>query len=186
MSMIRQTSSTKGKLTKNFTLGLNKNVKSQNAQPTVIDFISKYDYVGALTLLEFQLKCREGDTKENLLWIGYCAFHLGNFKRAIEAYTEILNLHNGDPILHVFIGCCLYYDQQYAEAEKEAEKGPDHPLTTRLLFHIAQKLGNEKKLMDYHNKLHEVKEDLLSLAAMHCLRSHYQEVSFFFLYFTFF
>ncbi len=62
--------------------------KSKNAkgQPSLDHFISSRDYTGALALLEFRLKCQDGDTKELLMWIGYCSFHLGSFKRAEDAY----------------------------------------------------------------------------------------------------
>ena len=46
--------------------------------PTLEDFLLRRDFTGALTLLEFKLKCQDGSTKELLLWIGYCAFHFGN------------------------------------------------------------------------------------------------------------
>lgn len=45
----------------------------------------------------------------------------------------------------------------------------------RLQFHLAHKQGDEKKLMEYHELLADVVEDQLSLAAIHYLRSHYQE-----------
>ncbi len=54
----------------------------------------KRDFTGGLAFLEFKLKCRDGDTKDLLLWIGYCAFHLGNFKRAEDAYRELLDSHD--------------------------------------------------------------------------------------------
>lgn len=58
------------------------------------DFLLKRDFTGGLAFLEFKLKCRDGDTKDLLLWIGYCAFHLGNFKRAEDAYRELLDSHD--------------------------------------------------------------------------------------------
>ena len=59
-----------------------------SSQPALDDFLDKRDYTGALALLEFKLRCQDGDTKTLLLWIGYCSFHLGNFHRAEEAYRE--------------------------------------------------------------------------------------------------
>ena len=58
------------------------------------DFLMKRDFTGGLAFLEFKLKCRDGDTKDLLLWIGYCAFHLGHFKRAEDAYKELLDSHD--------------------------------------------------------------------------------------------
>lgn len=114
-------------------LSANKNQPNKNNsnQPSLEDFIAKRDYTGALTLLEFRLKCNDGDTKDLLLWIGYCAFHLGNYKRAEDAYRELLNAHEVTKIVHIYIGCCYFYQQMYEEAEKELEKAPEHPLKTR-------------------------------------------------------
>jgi hypothetical protein len=51
--------------------------KPAKGEQSLDEFLLKRDYVGALTLLEFKLKCQDGETKELLQWIGYCAFHLG-------------------------------------------------------------------------------------------------------------
>lgn len=45
-----------------------------------------------------------------------------------------------------------------------------------MLFHVSHKLLDENKLMTYHQKLSDTNEDQLSLAAIHYLRSHFQEV----------
>ncbi len=151
----------------------NKNVKGQ---PSLEEFITNRDYTGALALLEFRLKCQDGDTKDLLLWIGYCSFHLGNYKRAEEAYRELLDAHDVGSIVHLYIACCYFYQQMYEEAEKEAEKGSDDALKIRLMFSISHRTSDENKLMLYHQKLKDKKEDQLSLAAVHYLRSHHQEV----------
>ena len=64
----------------------------------------------------------------------------------------------------------------FSEAQAAATKGPEGPLQTRLLFHCAHRLNDENKLMTYHQKLSDSKEDQLSLAAIHYARSHFQEV----------
>lgn len=56
-------------------------------------------------------------------------------------------------------------------------KGPESPLQTRILFHIAHHQNDEKKLLEYHTKLGESHEDRLSLASIHYLRTHYQEAT---------
>lgn len=63
------------------------------------------------------------------------------------------------------------------QAEEAAKKGPECALKNRLLFHVSHKLLDENKLMAYHQKLSDTNEDQLSLAAIHYLRSHFQEVS---------
>ena len=150
--------------------------KSVSGQPSLDQFILNRDYTGALALLEFRLKCQDGDTKDLLLWIGYCAFHLGNFKRAEDAYKELLDAHEIGKEVYLYIAACYFFQQMYEEAEKEAHRGPDCSLKVRLLFNIAHRSTDEAKLMEYHRQLQDKKEDQLSLAAVHYLRSHHQEV----------
>lgn len=59
---------------------------------------------------------------------------------------------------------------------QEAHKGPECALKSRVLFHVAHKLNHESKLLMYHSKLSDTQEDQLSLAAIHFMRAHYQEV----------
>ena len=150
--------------------------KAAKGEPSLDEFIAKRDYTGALTLLEFKLKCHDGDAKELLLWIGYCAFHLGNFRRAEDAYKELLSAHDVSEEIHLCLACCYFFRQQFEDAEKEADLGPNLPLKNRLLFNIYHRLGDESKLMQYHQNLKDRKDDQLSLAAVHYLRSHHQEV----------
>jgi intraflagellar transport protein 56 len=143
----------------------------------VEEFLAKRDYIGALTLLEFKLKCQDGETKDLLLWIGYCAFHLGNFRRAEEAYKELLDVHDVPKEVNLFLACCYFYQQNYEDAEKSADRGTNDSLKNRLLFNIYHRLGDENKLMNCHHNLQiDKKDDQLSLAAVHYLRSHHQEV----------
>ena len=145
-------------------------------QPSLQDFIQARDYTGALALLEFKLKCQDGNMKDLLMWIGYAAFHLGNYKRAEDAYKELLDNHDVPLEVHLYLGCCYFYQQMHDEAEAEALKGPPNPLQNRLLFNICHRKGDEDKLMAYHQNLRDTKEDQLSLAGVHYLRSHHQEV----------
>ncbi len=70
-------------------------VKSKAKEaPTYEEYLANRDFTGALTLLEFKLKCHDGDAKTLLLWIGYAAFHLGNFKRAMDAYKDLIDMHD--------------------------------------------------------------------------------------------
>jgi intraflagellar transport protein 56 len=156
-----------------------KNEKSKSGakgQPNVEDFFYVRDYTGALALLEFRLKCQDGDIKELMLWIGYAAFHLGNFRRAEEVYKQLLEDHDVPTAVYLYLSCCYFFQQMYDEAQTAAEKGPNEPLKTRLLFNIAHRKGDETSLMQYHQNLRDKKEDQLCLAAVHYLRSHHQEV----------
>ena len=149
--------------------------KNLKGQPSLEDFLDKRDFTGALALLEFKLKCQDGDTKDLLLWIGYSAFHLGNLKRAADAYKELLDNHDVSSVAHLYLASCYFFEHMYEEAEKEALKGPNTSLKVRLLFNICHRVGDENKLMDYHKNLNDQKDDQLSLAAVHFLRSHHQE-----------
>lgn len=157
--------------------GAIKQKQQAKGQPSVDDFLSKRDYTGALALLEFKLRCQDGDMKDLLMWIGYCAFHLGNFHRAEEAYKELFDAYPVGDEIYLYQACCYFYQQMYEEAEKSAQKGPTSELKTRLLFNIAHRTGDEDTLMHYHSALKDRKADQLSLAAVHYLRSHHQEVS---------
>ena len=159
---------------------LGNNKKNIKGQPTVEEFLIKRDYTGALTLLEFKLKCQDGEISDLLQWIGYCAFHLGNFRRAENAYKELIDVHNASEEFNLYLSCCYFYQQMYDEALKSAEAGPkSNPLQNRLLFNIYHRLGDEKRLLQQHQNLKDTKEDQLSLAAVHFLRSHFQEVRIF-------
>jgi intraflagellar transport protein 56 len=94
--------------------------KSNKGQPSLEEFLVKRDYTGALALLEFKLKCQDGDTKDLLLWIGYCSFHLGNFSRAEDAYKELISTHEVDEEVKLYLACCYFFQQNYEEAEKTA------------------------------------------------------------------
>lgn len=63
----------------------------------------------------------------------------------------------------------------YTEAQAIIESIPNSPLKVRLLFHLAQKLNDEERLLELHGSLRDVHEDQLSLASMHYLRAHYQD-----------
>ncbi|XP_053494209.1 intraflagellar transport protein 56 isoform X2 [Ictalurus furcatus] len=142
--------------------------------PRVEDYLNQRDYLGAITLLEFQ---RNGGTAEENtdLWLGYCAFHLGDHKRAMEEYKTLTLSPDCPSDVWVFLGCALFFLGLYKEAEVAALKGPKIQLQNRLLFHLAHKFGDEKKLMGFHQNLEDVTEDQLSLASIHYMRSHYQE-----------
>jgi intraflagellar transport protein 56 len=126
--------------------------------------------------MEFKLKCQDGDVKNLLMWVAYCAFHLGNYKRSELAYKELIEAHGVSNEFQLNIACCYFYQQMYDESLAATLKGPQCPLQNRLLFNIYHRLGDEKKLLTQHQNLKDTKEDQLALASIHFLRSHYQEV----------
>eukprot|EP00842_Homolaphlyctis_polyrhiza_P006873 jgi/Hompol1/775/HPOL_002573-RA len=142
--------------------------------PKLETFIAARDYVGAVTLLEFLKASGKGDA-ENMLWLGYSFFHLGDYRRAMETYQTMLLDPNCDPLVHLHLACCYFFLGMYKESDDEAQRGPTCKLQNRLLFHLSHKFNDEKRLMGYHQNLQDVIEDQLSLASIHYLRSHYQE-----------
>ncbi|XP_031832704.1 tetratricopeptide repeat domain 26 isoform X2 [Nomia melanderi] len=107
--------------------------------------------------------------------MGYCAFHLGDYKRAATIYENLRNKDQTAVDLLTNLACCYFYLGMYPESQKILEDAPDSKLKNRLLFHLAHKMGNESKLNDYNHMLQDVIEDQLSLASNHYLRAHYQE-----------
>lgn len=94
--------------------------------------------------------------------------------------------------------CCQFFLGLYKECDEACQKGRQQllpfasssfcdyskciclaggrtGLVNRLQFHVSHKFGDEKRLMNHHQQLHDVLEDQLTLASMHYLRGHYQE-----------
>ncbi|KAL0993062.1 hypothetical protein UPYG_G00102740 [Umbra pygmaea] len=142
--------------------------------PLVEDFLNQRDYLGAITLLEFQRNVGEQGQDVDL-WIAYCAFHLGDYKRAMKEYKTLTEKPECHPDVWVYLACTLFFLGLYKEAEEASLKAPKNQLQNRLLFHLAHKFSDEKKLMGFHQELEDVTEDQLSLASIHYMRSHYQE-----------
>ena len=140
--------------------------------PKLDDFLDKRDFTAALTLTEFQ--GRQTGKKEDL-WIAYCAFHLGDYKKSMEEYEKISKKEGCDPEVWTYLACCYFLLGMYHESDEVLGKGPRCPLENRLLFHLSHKFNDEKRLMGHHQSLRDVIEDQLSLASIHYLRSHYQE-----------
>ena len=114
---------------------------------------------------------------QRAMWLAYSAFHLGEYKKALDAYQILLDRGSDDQMLHVYMGCCLLCMGWFTEAEERAMRGPACPLQNRLLFHLAHRLNDENKLMSHHQKLADTTLDQLSLASIHYLRNHFQEAT---------
>lgn len=146
--------------------------KKQNLK--LEEFIAARDYTGAVVLLEFQRKTKDAKP-ETLQWLGYAAFHNGEYPKALAVYEELCKKPETPKEYHLYKACCLFYMGEYNDAESTARQGPPGSLQNRLLFHCAHKQGDESKLMQYHQKVSDNTEDQLCLASIHYLRSHYQE-----------
>eukprot|EP00592_Proboscia_alata_P003094 CAMPEP_0194371002 /NCGR_PEP_ID=MMETSP0174-20130528/19344_1 /TAXON_ID=216777 /ORGANISM="Proboscia alata, Strain PI-D3" /LENGTH=565 /DNA_ID=CAMNT_0039148781 /DNA_START=107 /DNA_END=1804 /DNA_ORIENTATION=+ len=141
------------------------------------DLILKRDYVGALVTLDFQSTSHGENTLDNLLWVGYCSFHLRDYTRARDAYIDALSGNHGEPPkeVNLHLASVYYYMRMYDEAIKMAMAGPENLLQNRILYHCFQRTENDKKHMIHHEKIGNTHEDQLSLAAMQYNRGHYQE-----------
>ena len=152
------------------------NVQRKEQQlPKLQSFIDDNDFVGALTFLELQRSAAFDE--KLLLWLAYAAYHAGEYKKALEAYSELMRSPSYNPELHTYKACCYYALCQYDEAHEECKKSPDSPLQNRLMFHIAHKRGDENAVLMYHQRLGESVPDQLCMAAIHYLRSHFDEAN---------
>ena len=146
--------------------------------PKLEEYLEKRDYSGALTLLEFNGATNFGDLTD--MWIAYCAFHLGDYKRAANVYEnqrkkkETKSNKHADSV-PANLACCYFFLGMYPEAYEIVGEAPDSSLKTRLLFHLSHKMRDEKKITDYHQMLQDNIEDQMCLASIHYLRAHYQE-----------
>jgi intraflagellar transport protein 56 len=90
------------------------------------EYLKERDYTGALATLEFNRRSGQEPAEEVMttMWIGYCAFHLGQFQRAFDAYQSILNtVPSGEapPTVHLYQAACLFYLQMYKPCEEAAD-----------------------------------------------------------------
>ena len=126
-----------------------------------------------MTLLEFNET--SSNSPEIDLWIAYCYFHLGDYRRAATIYENLQKKDTKPSDLPTYLACCYFFLGMYPEAEKILSEAPDSSLKIRILFHLCHKMNEEHKLKEYHQKLEDVVEDQLSLASIHYLRAHYQQ-----------
>ena len=102
--------------------------------PDAADFMKKCDWVAALTLLNCDKKYSQRHDIKTYLGIAYCAFHNGDYKKAMDIYDELIKRSGYDTNIHAFKACCLYAVTQYKESKVEANKAGDSELKNRLLF----------------------------------------------------
>jgi intraflagellar transport protein 56 len=153
-----------------------KKAEAEKKKPKLSTFIRHRDYTGAIVFLEYKIKTGTSD-EHTLAWLAYSAFHLGDYQKAADTYDKILKSKNADPVNHHYKAACLFYMRQYYKAEKEAMKGPETSLQHRILFHVSHRVNDNTKLMKFHKQVGDAPEDQLSLAAIHYLRSHFQDAT---------
>ena len=142
----------------------------------ILQAIESRDYSGSATFIDFIIdELHLPYTKDLALWKGYSLFHLGDYTKAIDVYNQLLKEDPDDTNLYLYIASCLYYNQEFDEAQMYSEKGPSCDFRTRLLFHIAHKRDDDQQLLKSHSELVGTLENQLSLAAIHYMRTHYQD-----------
>uniref|UniRef100_A0A3Q1GAW1 Intraflagellar transport protein 56 n=1 Tax=Acanthochromis polyacanthus TaxID=80966 RepID=A0A3Q1GAW1_9TELE len=140
-------------------VGISEKKKNKAKVPRLEEYLQQRDYLGALTLLEFQRSIGEKEEHADL-WIGYCAFHLGDYKRAMEEYKSLTLNPECPAEVWVFLACALFFLGLYKDAEEAASKAPVSPLQNRLLFHLAHK-AELKNLIDISSCSFEFAKELI-------------------------
>nr|XP_003318877.3 intraflagellar transport protein 56 isoform X4 [Pan troglodytes] len=127
--------------------------------PKLEELLSKRDFTGAITLLEFKRHVGEEEEDTNL-WIGYCAFQLGDYKRALEEYENATKEENCNSEVWVNLACTYFFLGMYKQAEAAGFKASKSRLQNRLLFHLAHK-AELKSLMDNASSSFEFAKELI-------------------------
>uniref|UniRef100_A0A8C7QW53 Intraflagellar transport protein 56 n=1 Tax=Oncorhynchus mykiss TaxID=8022 RepID=A0A8C7QW53_ONCMY len=137
---------------------VNKKIKEKKS-PLVDDFLIQRDYLGAITLLEFQRNVGERGEDADL-WLAYCAFHLGDYKRAMEEYKALTDKPDCCPDVWVYLACTLFFLGLYKEAEEASHKGTSSTLFPILTFccFITKELKN---LIDISSSSFEFAKELI-------------------------
>ena len=68
----------------------------------------------------FQFERNSGNASEKTdQWVGYCAFHLGDYKRSLKEFEKLTNQSNNPSAQNwLNLGCCYFYLGMYPEAEE--------------------------------------------------------------------
>lgn len=136
--------------------------------------------------MELERKFGAKDDIKTRLWLAYAYFHNGDYpyfsvtllSKAGKLYDELIKSSSYDKNIHTFKACCEFGMCNYKAAKEECNKAPDSDLKNRLMLHIAQKLSDEKTLMEYHERLRDSSiPDQMCLAALHYARGHYEEAT---------
>uniref|UniRef100_A0A5F9DE38 Intraflagellar transport protein 56 n=1 Tax=Oryctolagus cuniculus TaxID=9986 RepID=A0A5F9DE38_RABIT len=151
--------------------------KKGRKSPKLDELLSQRDFTGAITLLEFKRQVGEQEEDTNL-WIGYCAFHLGDYKRALEEYENAAKAENCNPEVWVNLACTYFFLGMYKQAEEAGFKAPKSRLQNRLLFHLAHKVvfrGGEGALQVLPPLVDVIPEARLNLVIYYLRQDDVQE-----------
>ena len=78
------------------------------AMPKLEEFLEKRDYTGAMTLLEFNRSSGKGGDLVDM-WLGYCAFHVGDYKRAMLEYEALTHAKKPPKDAYLNLACIFFY-----------------------------------------------------------------------------
>uniref|UniRef100_A0A2I3HYY3 Intraflagellar transport protein 56 n=1 Tax=Nomascus leucogenys TaxID=61853 RepID=A0A2I3HYY3_NOMLE len=154
-----------------------KRKKRDRKIPKLEELLSKRDFTGAITLLEFKRHVGEEEEDTNL-WIGYCAFHLGDYKRALEEYENATKEENCNSEVWVNLACTYFFLGMYKQAEAAGFKASKSRLQNRLLFHLAHKVvfrGGEGALQVLPPLVDVIPEARLNLVIYYLRQDDVQE-----------
>ena len=140
--------------------------------PEFSEFLQKADWVGALAVLDLQ---KSSGRPETVLWMAYCHFHQGDYRKAMNIYDDLLRKPKADKTLHLYKALCMYGLCNFEDAQKEAMKAPESSLQIRLLYLLSQKLSDDTALMTLHHKLGDDQASQLCKAAVHFFLGHYDD-----------
>uniref|UniRef100_A0A8C9ACI7 Intraflagellar transport protein 56 n=1 Tax=Prolemur simus TaxID=1328070 RepID=A0A8C9ACI7_PROSS len=132
-----------------------KRKKKGRKVPKLEELLSQRDFTGAITLLEFKRHVGEQEEDTNL-WIGYCAFHLGDYKRALEEYENATKEENCNPEVWVNLACTYFFLGMYKQAEAAGFKG-----NMDSLFFLFKFQAELKSLMDNASSSFEFAKELI-------------------------
>ncbi|KAG7390190.1 hypothetical protein PHYPSEUDO_008644 [Phytophthora pseudosyringae] len=160
-------------------------------------YLDRRDFVGALTLLRV-LRRQEHDQKGaagsndlsswrlNTWWVAYCHFHSGDFGEALSHFEQLIEAASSSEATATDLkswrlsrACCLFYLQNFEDAEHAALSSSRSALCNRLLFLLAhQRQHGEQTLLDRYQQLsRDSVTDQLALAATSFSHKNFQEAA---------
>ena len=98
-------------------------LQAQKKIPTLEKFLADRDYTGAMSLLDFQRNSGKGSANVSL-WLAYCAFHAGEYKRAMHEYEAMRDegmkgwSNAAVRVTLINLACCYFYLGMYTDSEK--------------------------------------------------------------------
>uniref|UniRef100_H3GKM8 Intraflagellar transport protein 56 n=1 Tax=Phytophthora ramorum TaxID=164328 RepID=H3GKM8_PHYRM len=168
-------------------------------------YLDRRDFAGALTLLRLVRRpgndgqelgpkktagTLEGDElyswRLNTWWVAYCHYHSGDFGEALSHFDQLIEAASkGDATAtdlkswRLSRACCLFYLQNFEDAEHTALSSSRSALCNRLLFLLAhQRQHSEQTLLDRYQQLsRESVEDQLALASTSFVHNNFQEAA---------